>query len=307
MTNFPKRPLAALAAIVLVGTLYSIWGDTYLDTSNPLLTHLPHPLHKTHYFASKNNVVNVLFTKRLWGWTTVAFFLLYGTSPGPIQRPRRLLKYTIETMVWAAFTMWFFGPSLFDRLTVSTGGECVVHLPTGALVSVPEHLCYSKSTITTQTHPDLFAASLVLPGDGWKQVPRIRRGHDVSGHLFLLTMTILFLAEQTQTTFKYSRSRAARTHQATLYHWLAVCFAISVLGLAYFASWTTSVYFHSPTEKISGFCKCSAHSENRSLILISCSTWSRWICRHQASTPQLGSTNTRIRKKLRRRTSYSQI
>ena len=262
MTGFPKRPLIALSFIVFVGTLYSVWADTYLDTSNPLLTHLPHPLHKTHYFASKTNIVNVLFTKRLWAWTSVAFLLLYHTSPNSIKLSQRLSKYTIETLVWFSFTAWFFGPSLFDRLTVSTGGECVLHLPSGALVSVPEHLCYDKSTVTYQKHPNLFAAPLVLPADSWSQVPRIRRGHDVSGHLFLLTMSILFLAEQVQTTFEHFRSPAARTDYIPWYHWLAVVFVIGVLGLAYFASWTTSVYFHSPTEKLSGFRKCPEHDED---------------------------------------------
>ncbi|KAI0694362.1 inositol phospholipid synthesis and fat-storage-inducing TM-domain-containing protein [Cytidiella melzeri] len=253
MTPYPTRPLAALTAVVVVGTLYSIIGNTYLDTSNPLLTHLPHPLHTTHYFASKSNVVNVLFTKQVWGWTSGAFLLLYATSPERIQQRQRIYKWLTETLVWLVFTGWFFGPALFDRLTMTTGGECVVHLPSGALVSVPEQLCYTRSPITPRSHPSLFAASLVLPADTWSQVPRIRRGHDVSGHLFLLTMSILFLAEQSQMTFEHFRAHAARTHNIPWYHWLAIGGATTVLGLSYFASWTTSVYFHTPAEKFSGF------------------------------------------------------
>lgn len=253
MSHIPVKPLVALAAIAFLGTLYSIVFNTYLDTSNPLLTHLPHPLHKTHYFASKSNVVNVLFTKRLWAWATVSFVFLYITSPPRLQNVQRLYKYGAETLVWLVFTGWFFGPSLLERVAVSTGGECVLHLPSGALVSVPEQYCYTKSTVTPQTHPTLFAASLVLPSDTWSQVPRIRRGHDVSGHLFLLTMTILFLAEQVQISFNYTRSPEARTNKAAWYHWLAVGGVITVLALSYFSLWTTSVYFHTPLEKFTGF------------------------------------------------------
>ncbi|KAI0812602.1 inositol phospholipid synthesis and fat-storage-inducing TM-domain-containing protein [Irpex lacteus] len=251
MTTFPYRPLAALTALILVGTLYSTWASTYLDTSNPLLTHLPHPLHTTHYFASKSNILNLLFTKKLWGWSTLSFFLLYFTSPALIQRRERLYKWLIETAVWVAFTGWFLGPSLFDRLTVSLGGECILHLPSGALVSVPEHLCYNRAMVNPQTHPHLFAASLVLPADTWSQVPRIRRGHDISGHLFLLTMSILFLSEQTQVTFEHFRMHAERTRSVPWYHWMAMGGAVCVLALAYFAAWTTCVYFHTPAEKLS--------------------------------------------------------
>lgn len=98
--------------------------------------------------------------------------------------------------MWLLFTGWFFGPSLFDRLTYSTGGECLVYLPSGALVTVPSELCYTRSTVSAATHPDLFAASLTPLADDWRQVPRLGRGHGVSGHMFLLTMSMLFLAEQ---------------------------------------------------------------------------------------------------------------
>ena len=81
MPIFPRKTIIALSTIVLFGTAYSVVYSTYLDTSNPLLTHLPHPLHKTHYFASKKNLLNVLFIKKLWGWTSAAFLALYFTSP----------------------------------------------------------------------------------------------------------------------------------------------------------------------------------------------------------------------------------
>jgi hypothetical protein len=252
MSSYPIRPLVGLTALVVIGTVYSVVQGSYLDTSNPLLTNLPHPLHKTHYFASKLNVVNVFFIKKLWIWTTAAVWALFLTSPPKTRRIDMIYKWCAGTLVWLMFTTWFFGPALLDRMTISTGGECVVHLPSGALVSVPEQLCYSKSRVTLQTHPELFASSLVLPEETWGQVPRIRRGHDVSGHLFLLTMTILLLGEHLQVTLgHFSRTM----YQAPWSRWFGIGMAFFVLSLSYFSAWTTSLYFHTPLEKFSGFCK----------------------------------------------------
>lgn len=113
MAAFPRKTLAAITAIVVFGTAYSVLNNTYLDTSNPLLTHLPHPLHHTHYFASKRNVFNVVFTKNLWGWTSAAFLALFFTSPPRTRTRERVYKYLALTAVWLLFTSWFFGPALF--------------------------------------------------------------------------------------------------------------------------------------------------------------------------------------------------
>lgn len=254
MSRYPTRAFTTLSAIVLLGTLYSVVCNTYLDTSNPLLTNLPHPLHKTHYFASKANVLNVFFSKRAWAWTSAAFLALYFTSPPTLRYKERLYKYLAETAVWVLFTGWFFGPSLLARFTVSTGGECILQLPSGAPITVPESYCYTKSTLSPQTHPSLFATSLALPQDGWSQVPRLRRGHDVSGHLFLLSMAILFLAEQLAISLEHVRSNPRNKElQPTKTHYIAMLSTLVVLVTAYFAAWTTSVYFHTPLEKFTGF------------------------------------------------------
>lgn len=260
MPGFPKRTLSALTAIAFCGTLYSVIYETYLDTSNPLLTHLPHHLHSTHYFASKRNALNVHFTKKLWLWTTGAFFALYWTSPPIVQTTRRLLKYFIETAVWLLFTGWFFGPSLLERVTASTGGECVAHLPSGAVVTLPQEFCFTKSTVSPSTHPALFGAPLLLPSEDWRQVPRLRRGHDVSGHLFLLTMSILFLTEQLGYSFALRENRSnTRVPWPPLHKW-ALAANVLIIFVALFASYTTSVYFHTPLEKFTGFRKFLASS-----------------------------------------------
>jgi len=243
--------LLTITAIVGLGTLSSIINNSYLDTSNPLLTALPHPLHATHYFADKKNPLNVYFIKRIWGWTTLAFVLLFFTSPPPTRKLRRLAQYAAATAVWLGFTSWFFGPAVLERLIVSTGGECVVNLPSGEVVGVPNEFCYTKSTISTGTHASLFPAIVVLPDHDFHVRPRLRRGHDVSGHIFLLTMSILFLVDQLRSSFASSSPGVDRRWPPN--HKYAVAFNGLMILLALFASYTTSVYFHTPFEKLTGY------------------------------------------------------
>ena len=242
--------LAAVAvtiSIVLFGTIYSVINETYLDTSNPLLTALPHHLYATDYFASKKNPLNVYFTKKLWAWTSVAFLLHYLTSP-PLARTRtRLAQYALATALWLAFTAWFFGPPVLDRLAASTGGECTLHLPSGAAVPVPAEYCSARAPLSPATHPALFPASLLVPDGAWTGTPRLRKGHDVSGHVFLLTLTALFLVGQLRTSF---HGTAARKWPPR--HVLGVAFAGTVVAVAFFALYTTSVYFHTPFQKATG-------------------------------------------------------
>ena len=150
---------------------------------------------------------------------------------------------------------------MFDRLTASTGGECVLHLPSGASVPVPAEYCYTRTTISPLTHPALFPASLLLPDGEWTGTPRLRRGHDVSGHIFLLTLSTLFLVEQ----LRWSFTKVAGSRSWTLVHRCAVAFAGAVTCVSLFALYTTSVYFHTPFEKFTGYgghasCMTSAHS-----------------------------------------------
>ncbi|KAK1233150.1 hypothetical protein PQX77_003685 [Marasmius sp. AFHP31] len=232
-----------ITAVVLLGTLFSVVYGTYLDTSNPLLSHLPHPLGQTHFWARKSNFLNVYFIKRAWGWTSAAFILLWSTSPEPVRSLNRFLQWCLETLCWLTFTTWFFGPALIQRVVLASGGECVVVLPAGDSLSVPVEYCFTRSTVTPMTHPDMFTASVVPPE--WQGKPRLQRGHDVSGHIFLLTMSVLFLADQIRASLKCGRW--------TLTHKAAVALNVTLIGIWLFASGTTSLYFHSPFEKVTGF------------------------------------------------------
>lgn len=244
----------AITAILLFGTIYSVTYDTYLDTSNPLLTHLPHHLHLTHYFANKANVLNSYFIKRAWGWTSAAFLTLWLTSPPHKRTVHRVIKWGVETAIWLVFTSWFFGPALLERLTIASGGMCTVTLESGAVFSVPNDYCLTRTAISPETHPSLFGASLWVPDAGaslWVPddrlpvLPRLKKGHDVSGHVFLLTMSALFLVDQLRMSLR------AKTW--SIAHACAVAFNVVLVAIWLFAMYTTSVYFHSPFEKFTGY------------------------------------------------------
>ncbi|TCD68065.1 hypothetical protein EIP91_011610 [Steccherinum ochraceum] len=249
--------LGLISLIVLYGTVSSVINETYLDTSNPLLTHLPHPLHHTHYFASKSNFLNVYFIKQTWGWVSLSFLFLYFTSPPVVQTWKRLLQFLAETAVWMVFTSWFFGAPVLERVIANTGGECVLNLPDGGILNVPYDLCYTRTTVSPLTHPSLFAASLSQPNSAWTAKPRLRRGHDVSGHIFLLTMATLFLADQLRHSFKRISTPSANGHSAEVawspLHFWAVLLNAALIGVSLFSIYTTCVYFHTPFEKFTGY------------------------------------------------------
>ncbi|KAK7472736.1 hypothetical protein VKT23_000846 [Stygiomarasmius scandens] len=229
---------------IACGTAYSVLYGTYLDTSNPLIAHLAHPLHKTHYWARKSNFLNVYFIKKAWGWTSAAFWLTWATSSPSARTYPRLLQWLSATICWFIFTASFFGPAIIDRVVVASGGECFVALPSGDSMSVPAEYCYTKSTVTPDSHPHLFTPSMILPAE-WTGKPRLRKGHDISGHIFLLTMSVLFLADQLRPSL--------RTRDWSALHKWAVVNTTALIGLWIFSAYTTSVYFHSPLEKVTGY------------------------------------------------------
>ncbi|KAF8070586.1 inositol phospholipid synthesis and fat-storage-inducing TM-domain-containing protein [Lyophyllum atratum] len=232
-----------LVAIVASATVYSVVQNTYLDTSNPLLTHLPHPLGDTHYYANKANFLNVYFIKKAWAWTSAVFIFSWLTSPPTTRTTERAGKWVAETVMWLIFTSWFFGPALLERVILASGGECVLALPSGDPIIVPAEYCLTKLHLSPESHPQLFATSTFAAAD-WRAIPRLRRGHDISGHIFLLTMSTLFLADQLRYSFRLA--------QRSTLHTVAMVANVALIGIWLFATYTTSIYFHSPLEKVTG-------------------------------------------------------
>ncbi|CUA66796.1 hypothetical protein RSOLAG22IIIB_00244 [Rhizoctonia solani] len=167
--------------------------------------------------------------------------------------------------------MWFFGPSLFHRLAAVSGAQCVIHLPpspdaTSNFVNVPAEFCLQHLPVSPATHPALFASDFVMsrlaathsPDPKWRAIPRLYSGHDISGHMFLLTMSIFFLAEQISLSLPLlypSLEPVPGTvrHRASFLHEVAVKASTALLGIWFLMSWTTAIYFHTPFEKVTGF------------------------------------------------------
>jgi hypothetical protein len=260
MPNPRSTAFIALLTSLTLGILYSLLFNTYLDTSDPTISSLPHPLHSSSYFASKSNIFNTWFVKRAWGWTSVAFLFMWGASPSMIRTRGRLGQYVIATLVWMAFTTWFFGPAIIDRVVSYSGGQCVLILPSpsneitsASYLSVPSQFCHSKARLSPLTHPELFITPLTLPQNNeWSARPRFLRGHDVSGHIFLLTLAVLFLADQLDPLIKlHQNSRLSNT--VSRVHRVAMYFGIALSALWIWMVLMTSVYWHTPHEKITGF------------------------------------------------------
>ena len=249
--DYRNLSLSLLFVVLSLGTVYSVVFNTYLDTSDPLLAHLPHPSHEHSYFARKSNVFNQLFVKKAWGWTTAAFLVLYATSPVERRTWTRVWRWVVATGVWIVFTTWFFGPALLERVMAYSGGECVIAVAPGGgpptIMSVPLEYCHAKTTITTADHPHLFTSSLIPPPPEFRARPRLYKGHDVSGHIFLLTLGICFLTDQLTAALHPKPRFIPRAHA------YAINATLGLLAMWWWMAIMTSVYFHSPVEKLSGF------------------------------------------------------
>ncbi len=244
-----------------LGTYYSYQNNTYLDTSNPLIANLAHPHEANSYFASKKTVLNQLFVKRAWGWTSAVFWAVWILADerlvsGGIQTIDAVGRWFAATGLWMIFAGWFFGPSLFARFLSYSGGECVISVPASSaqdfphVISVPAAFCDTRIPVSPVTHPALFSDPALASFAGhqfkpdFKAVPRLYKGHDISGHTFLLTLCTLFLID----ALVRARRGAATTPSviAQVVGWGFVALWLVMLG-------STAVYFHTWGEKASAY------------------------------------------------------
>ncbi|KDN53492.1 hypothetical protein K437DRAFT_265562 [Tilletiaria anomala UBC 951] len=204
-----------------------------------------------------------------------------------------LFRFATATLCWVLFAGWFFGPPLMLRVLIATGGECVPvnTAPTTSLFSLPAKVdtvyCYRRKSLTRSSHPHLFPAgdafaSRVASHGGVKV--QWKGGHDVSGHTFILTLSILYLLEELSPFVPYlvpaladfypksvwwptnpfrgpapaavSTGHSKGAKKPTPMQALSLAAALSVLaliGLWSFMLLTTQVYFHTTFEKATGF------------------------------------------------------
>ncbi|GAA99892.1 uncharacterized protein L969DRAFT_50945 [Mixia osmundae IAM 14324] len=202
---------------------------------------------------------------------------------------RELKRYTAATIIWLLLTTWFFGPSVIDRIMVASGGVC---LPSAVATSMtdqsvlhaynasqplPHSFCFSRGLHAAGSSPMasvpfIKASSKLSPSEATlaAQHQALRRqmkaqgirtywqgGQDISGHLFLLSMSVIFLMPSLHlalrnlariTSLSHDRQQAA-TQLAAVASSAAV---IALVSLWWWMMLMTSVYFHTPLEKVIG-------------------------------------------------------
>ncbi|TPX12377.1 uncharacterized protein E0L32_007024 [Thyridium curvatum] len=197
--------LCAYPLLLVFGTLFSLLSP---ETRAAPYDHVA----QTHYaqdaslapsyFARKGNLFNVLFVKRGWAWVTAAFFAFALTHPAlrgaarSAARLRAVARYALVTLWWVLVTQWCFGPALIDRGFRYTGGKCDVAEARAAA-------------------GDADAAQLVTAVACKGAGGRWAGGHDISGHVFLLVLGSVFLAQEVGWVVARGRRAAAAAASAS--------------------------------------------------------------------------------------------
>ncbi|KAK4661294.1 uncharacterized protein QC763_703610 [Podospora pseudopauciseta] len=189
--NNPLLPTPTELALLSIYPLLLIFGTFFAVLSPDVQSSTYNPLTQSHdqgslspsYFARKNNLFNVLFVKRGWGWITFSFFLFIFTHPAvrtSAQKSRATIRWAVVTAWWVFVTQWFFGPAIIDRGFRFTGGKCQVKM---AEISEKDAGDVGVKEVFT-------AAACKSAGGRWSG------GHDISGHVFLLVLGSCFLLQE---------------------------------------------------------------------------------------------------------------
>ncbi|KAK0666515.1 inositol phospholipid synthesis and fat-storage-inducing TM-domain-containing protein [Cercophora samala] len=176
--------LSIYPILLIFGTLFAVLSpDVQASTYNPVTQSHDQGSLSPSYFARKNNLFNVLFVKRGWGWITFSFFLFVFTHPAlktAAQKSRATIRWAVVTAWWVFVTQWFFGPAIIDRGFRFTGGKCQVKMAEIAEADAGD--LGVKEVFT--------AAACKSAGGRWSG------GHDISGHVFLLVLGSCFLLQE---------------------------------------------------------------------------------------------------------------
>jgi hypothetical protein len=185
----------------------------------------PSPATSESYFSQKGNLINVVFVKYGWFWTTAAF-MLHLSRLRNSSKAKAFLRWGLATAWWIVVTQWFFGPPLMDRAFLSTGGACQTLDQVNQ--AGRDALDMSKGELW------LTSAACKLHGGRWTG------GHDISGHVFLLTHASLFLWSEILPFLRTGWIRGGVESSAVL----------GLLGMWWWMLLMTGIYFHTWREKV---------------------------------------------------------
>ncbi|KAI8618556.1 inositol phospholipid synthesis and fat-storage-inducing TM-domain-containing protein [Chytriomyces sp. MP71] len=205
------------------------------------------------WMASKGNLLNQLFAKYAWGWTSLLVWTLIAltlsAAPSTSTRPSasgngpsssatsttipapsllaRLGVYARACLFWIVTTQWLFGASLTDRVLLSTGA-CDLD---------PVHLATLDVSVSASARASPRACK--RSGGAWT-------GFDVSGHCLLLIHCAVLIQEEIE------RAKTVANAQSRS----QVVWVVRVLRALQFLWWFmligTAMHFHSLPEAMAG-------------------------------------------------------
>ncbi|SCV72294.1 BQ2448_4988 [Microbotryum intermedium] len=208
------------------------------------------------YFADKRNVINQYFTKQAWLWVTLAYIfyslstLVFAPKPSKsvhkvqLNEPSLLQnflsitrRFILSTLYWYYLTQatWFGafyrGPSLAKHLLMYSGALCM-----------PSTLLSASSS--------LVEGNLQCTGQRGEYY---RGGHDTSGHVFMMAHASIFLYYLINPSIQRVFNHSVPQKDIGLPERFVLYLGLALMGLCWFVLGCTSVFFHSPAEKMSGF------------------------------------------------------
>lgn len=209
-----------------------------------------------NYFTSPGNIVNTYYVKKGWFWTIAIYFCVSFRyySKETVNKKlliRSLLRVFFFTICWFFFTQWFFGAPIMDKVFVWTGGQC-------ANVNqdkIPDALKrYFK--VSADIAPDLFQSAAVSSATCRLLKGNWDGGHDPSGHVFLLTLSVIILILESLELFSLDESYVSPLDKA--FSWKEFFLhPLIILGLAITLELTmflmTIIRYHSFVEQLGGF------------------------------------------------------
>lgn len=161
-------------------------------------------------------------------------------------------RFLLASLYWFYLTQrtWFgtrLGPSITHRILRSSGAVCVP----SAIAHEPLQGAGAGSKAMHLDGPADFETGLACTGargEYW------RGGHDVSGHAFMMVHCALFLFELVLPLLPtlFPLAFAGPRMKVPLPVRVVAYAATAVIALAWWMLLMTNLFFHSPTEKLSG-------------------------------------------------------
>ncbi|KAK6463620.1 Fat storage-inducing transmembrane protein [Scheffersomyces coipomensis] len=249
------------------------------------IVHLLSPDEEVYnYYNNKKNILNQLFVKKGWGWTTLFIALFYICLN--YQRHNRLnfktiqaviIRYGLVTIWWIFFTQWCFGLPIMDKIFILTGGKCVIN-DKQSIPKALSHLIEFFEEIGFESEGGDLEANILKLESSIVSSYSCRRlrgswegGHDPSGHVFLLIHSSLYLFLEALPYWQSwtvlldnirAFSREVRSNNKTIQQRGIILsqfiignphiLIILLISLWWFMLFMTNIYFHSIAEKLVG-------------------------------------------------------